>query len=74
MSETELNSPLLEYSCEFFEIVYSDDHSNFIYILSVPPVFILLPYQLFPRVIQEQPPEDLFETDSDIDVPPLEHL
>ena len=54
---------LLEYDSEFFEIVYSDDHPDFIYTPSVPPVFILFPHQLCPRVIQEPPSEDLFEAE-----------
>ena len=74
MPEIEPNSHLLKYDGEFFEIVYSDDHPDFIYFSSVPLVFILLLHQLFPQVIQEQPPEDLFEAKNDTEVPPLEHL
>ena len=74
MLEIELSSLLLEYDGELYEIVYSDDHPDFIYTPSVPPIFILFPHQLFPQVIQEQPPEDLFETESDTEVLSLEHL
>jgi len=51
MPEIESISLLLEYEAEFHEIVYSDDHPEFIYTPSVPPVFILFPHQLFPQVI-----------------------
>ena len=74
MPEIKSVSLLLEYCGEFYEIVYSDDHPDFIYTPSVPPVFILFPHQLFSQVIQEQPPEDLFETESDTEAPLLEHL
>jgi len=33
MFEVELSSSLSEYDGEFFEIVYSDEHPDFIYIL-----------------------------------------
>jgi len=36
MSKIEPNSPLLEYDDKFYEIVYSDDHPDFIYTPSVP--------------------------------------
>jgi len=74
MREIEPISLLLKYSGEFYEIVYSDDHLDFIYTPSVPPVFILFPHQLFSQVIQEQPSEDLFEAKSNTKVPSLEHL
>ena len=74
MFEIKPNSPLLEYDSELFEIVYSNDHPYFIYTPSAPPVFILFSHQLFSQVIQEQPPEDLFETESDTELPPLELL
>jgi len=74
MSETELTSSLLKYDDNFFEIIYSDDRPYFIYIPRVSLIFILLPHQLFPKVIQKYPPEDLFEVEGEADLPSLEHL
>jgi len=74
MPEIEPISLLLEYDGEFFEFAYSDDHSDLIYTPGIPPVFILLTHQLFPQVIQEPPPGDLFEAESDTKLPPLEHF
>ena len=49
-------------------------HPGFIYTSNVPSVFILFPYQLCPRVIQEPPSEDLFEAEGDTELSPLEHF
>jgi len=74
MFEIELTSSFLEYDDKFFEIVYSDDHPDFIYIPWAPPIFILCPHQFFAQVVREQPPEELFEAKSDTKLSPLEHL
>jgi len=74
MSECELKSSFLEYNGESVEIVYSDDHPDFVYTPKAHPDFILFSHQLFAQVIQEQPLEELFEAENDTELSPLKHL
>jgi len=74
MAELELTSFFFKYDVEFFEIEYSDDHPDFVYTPRAPPVFILFSHQLLTKMIQEQPSEDLFETESDTELSSLEEV
>jgi len=63
MSEFESTSSFLEYNGKFFEIVYSDDHPVLLRLHSES--FISLKSCSHQFFAQEQPPEDLFEAESD---------